>query len=56
MPQEQVEKKWEACDRLEREGRYKAFRDRVAFYRSAAGGRLKRDEAFYRALAEFPPR
>lgn len=49
------EPKYAACRRLEAEGRYIAFRQRIAFFRSKQGGRLDRDEAFYKALEEFPP-
>lgn len=58
--QDQVEKKPEpkyaACKRLEKEGRYEQFRERAAFFRSSKGGALSKDEAFYKALAEFPPK
>ena len=49
------EPKYAACRRLEAEGRYSKFRIRVGFWRSKEGGRLDRDEAFYKALEEFPP-
>jgi hypothetical protein len=48
------EPKYEACKRLEKEGRLIAFRLRQAHYRSPVGGKLSRDEAFYAALKEFP--
>lgn len=50
------EPKYVACKRLGIEGRYVEFRKRVAWYRTKAGGGKGRDEAFYAALAEFPPR
>jgi hypothetical protein len=50
-----AETKKQACARLEREGRLEEFRDRQRYFRWHATPRLKRDEAFYTALEEFPP-
>ena len=50
------EPKYEACKRLDKEGKLIAFRQRQAHFRSAAGGKLSRDDSFYAALKEFPKR
>lgn len=54
-PATEREPKWKALQRLENEGRLELFQKLKLFYKTPKGGTLRRDEAFYAALAKFPP-